>query len=162
LSALVESGNFREDLYYRLKVVTIELPSLKARQEDIHLLSQHFLRKFAAEQDKPEVRELAPEAIKALLAYDYPGNVRELANMIEHAVLLTKGSTVKLEDLPMPQKKTAEIPERDLETLPLKELERMHILRTLESTGGNRSQAARILGIERTTLYNKLKSYGLM
>lgn len=162
LPALVENGSFREDLYYRLKVVTIELPPLRARREDIPLLAQHFLRKFATEQDKSEVGGFAPEAMKALLGHDYPGNVRELANMIEHAVLLAKNSVIKLDDLPMPKETTGEGPGSDLENLPLKELERMHILRILEHTGGNRSEAARVLGIERTTLYNKLKSYGLM
>jgi DNA-binding NtrC family response regulator len=162
LPALVEKGAFREDLYYRLNVVTIELPPLSARQEDIPLLAEHFLKKFAAEQNKPEVREFAPETMKALLARDYPGNVRELANTIEHAVLLTKDSTVEPENLPAPRERDAGAPEVGFKTLPLKEMEKVHILRTLEHTGGNRSQAARILGIERTTLYNKLKSYGLV
>ncbi len=162
LPTLVERGDFREDLFYRLKVVAIELPPLRARQEDIPLLAQHFLKKFAVEQDKPEVCQFAPGAMKALLAHDYPGNVRELANIIEHAVLLAKNSVVEFEDLPIQQKREGQAPATTYENLPLKELERMHILKTLEQTGGNRSQTARILGIERTTLYNKLKSYGLM
>jgi DNA-binding NtrC family response regulator len=163
LPALVESGAFRKDLFYRLKVVEIELPPLKERQEDIPLLARHFLQKFAAEQDKSEVSEFSTEAMKALLAHDYPGNVRELANMIEHAVLLAGKPVIELDDLPVARQDTAaRAPDSEVESLSLKELERRYILRTLERTNGNRSQAARILGIERGTLYNKLKSYGLM
>jgi DNA-binding NtrC family response regulator len=162
LPALIESGAFREDLFYRLNVVTIELPPLRQRKEDIPLLAQHFLEKFSAEQDKPQVETFSPRAMKALLGHDYPGNVRELANMVEHALLLTKDTQITLEDLPTPRKQAAETPADSFNALSLKKVEKIHILRTLEHTGGNRSEAARILGIERATLYNKLKSYGLM
>ncbi len=162
LPSLVKSGAFREDLFYRLNVVTIELPPLRERREDIPLLTQHFLEKFSAEQNKPEIEGFAPEVLKALLEYDYPGNVRELANMVEHAVLMAGGTQVTLEDLPKPQKALDDTYAQPPAGLTLREVERIQIEKTLEQTKGNRSKAARILGIERATLYNKLKAYGLM
>jgi len=153
----VTSGQFREDLYYRLNVVTIELPPLREREEDIPLLAQHFLKKFAVENQK-DITGFSPEATDFLLKYEWPGNVRELENAIERAVILAKNSYIKVADLPsenlLPTHST--IPRGSL-----REVEGERILTVLGETGGNYSEAARILGISRVTLYNKVKAYGL-
>jgi two-component system response regulator AtoC len=152
------SEQFREDLYYRLNVVTIELPPLRERQEDIPLLAQHFLKKFAVENQK-EITGFSPEAADLLLRYEWPGNVRELENAIERAVILAKNSQVEIIDLPQENLLlTHSVPaERNLS-----EVEREHIMNVLSETGGNYSQAARILGISRATLYNKIGAQGLV
>jgi len=162
LPELVQAGRFRTDLYYRLNVVNINLPPLRERREDIPLLAKHFMDMFASEQNKPEIEGFAPEAIKTLMEWNYPGNVRELENIIENAVLLTRNTIISDEDLPKQPDLSSEISIERTDNLSLKELERRHILKILESTGGNRSKAAKILGIERATLYNKLKTYGIM
>jgi two-component system response regulator AtoC len=159
LPTLVNNDIFRKDLFYRLNVVTIELPPLRQREEDIPLLARHFLAKFTAEQNKPEVEDFDAEAMKKLLKHDYPGNVRELANMVERAVLLSTGSNVTAEDLTVPEISQAAQTPYLHSGKTIREVEKAHILRTLGETKGNRSEAARILGIERATLYNKLKSY---
>jgi len=153
----VAGGQFREDLYYRLNVVTIELPPLRERQEDIPLLAHHFLKKFALENQK-EVTDFSPEATDFLLKYEWPGNVRELENAIERAVILAKNPYIDAADLPMESPKLARqaTPEQSLE-----DVEKNHILRVLEENNRNYSQAARVLGISRVTLYNKVKTYGL-
>ncbi len=153
----VADGQFREDLYYRLNVVTIELPPLRERKEDIPLLAQHFLKKFAAENQK-EITGFSPEATDFLLKYEWPGNVRELENAIERAVILAKNSYIEVADLPRENVLLAHSapPGRSL-----KEIERERILNVLGETSKNYSEAARILGISRVTLYNKLKAYGL-
>jgi two-component system response regulator AtoC len=152
------SEQFREDLYYRLNVVTIELPPLRERQEDIPLLAQHFLKKFAVENQK-EITGFSPEAADLLLRYEWPGNVRELENAIERAVILAKNSHVEIIDLPQENLLPAH-------SVPagrnLSEVEREHIMNVLSETGGNYSQAARILGISRATLYNKIGAQGLV
>lgn len=156
LRKAIEKQEFREDLYYRLNVVNIELPPLRERKEDIPLLAEHFLHKFAMENRK-EVTELSPEAIESLLAYDWPGNVRELENAIERAIILSKDSPIT----------TADLPQENLSLVGaasigknLKEVEKSHILNVLRETGENYSEAARILGVSRMTLYNKAKEYG--
>ena len=153
----VADGQFREDLYYRLNVVTIELPPLRERKEDIPLLAQHFLKKFAVENQK-EITGFSPEATDFLLKYEWPGNVRELENAIERAVILAKNSYIEVADLPRENVLLAHSapPGRSL-----KEIERERILNVLDETSKNYSEAARILGISRVTLYNKLKAYGL-
>jgi len=153
----VASGQFREDLYYRLNVVTIELPPLRERKEDIILLAQHFLKKFAAENQK-ELTSFSPEATNFLLNYEWPGNVRELENAIERAVILAKNSYIEAADLPQENLLLAH---SALPGKSLKEVERERILSVLSETGRNYSEAARILGISRVTLHNKVKSYGL-
>jgi two-component system, NtrC family, response regulator AtoC len=157
LRKAVENQEFREDLYYRLNVVNIELPPLRERQEDIPLLAEHFLHKFASENRK-EVAGFAPDTMEFLLDYDWPGNVRELENAIERAVILAKDNLIAIADLPQkgmsPSRSTA--PGRKL-----KEVEKDHILNTLRETGENYSEAARILGISRMTLYKKAKDYGV-
>jgi DNA-binding NtrC family response regulator len=153
----IASGRFREDLYYRLNVVNIELPPLRERREDIPLLAQHFLKKFAVENQK-EIAGFSPEATDFLLRYDWPGNVRELENTIERAVILAQNPLIEVADLPqqnlVPAHPTS--PESSL-----KQVEKNHILNVLIETGGNYTEAARILGISRMTLYNKAKAYGL-
>ncbi len=151
------NGQFREDLYYRLNVVPIELPSLRERTEDIPLLAQHFLKKFAVENQK-EIIDFSPEATDFLLRYEWPGNVRELENAIERAVILTKNSYIEATDLAQENLLMAHLapPGRSL-----KEVERERILNVLNETGGNRSETARILGISRATLYNKIREYEL-
>ena len=153
----IEKGEFREDLYYRLNVVTIELPPLRERKEDIPLLAQHFLNKFAQENHK-EITEFSPEAMEFLLSYDWPGNIRELENAIERAVILAKDSLITIAGLPqknMPLARSA-MPRKNL-----REVEKDHILNVLSETGGNYSEAARILGITRMTLYKKARECSL-
>ena len=157
LKMAIEKGGFREDLYYRLNVVTIELPPLRERKEDIPLFAQHFLRKFAQENQK-EVTEFSPEAMQLLLNYDWPGNVRELENAIERAVILAKDSLITIPDLPYENMSPTRLVAAGKE---LREVEKNHILNVLSQTGGNYSEAARILGITRMTLYNKVREYGL-
>jgi len=157
LRKAVERGEFREDLYYRLNVVTIEVPPLRERREDIPLLAQHFLKKSALENQK-KISGFSPEASKFLLSYDWPGNVRELENAIERAVILAKNTLITIHDLPRPESAVAHL------TPPQKELDEVvknHIAEVLSQTGGNYSQAARILGISRMTLYHKVKEFGL-
>jgi DNA-binding NtrC family response regulator len=158
LEASIRSGGFRQDLYFRLNVVQIKLPALRERKSDIPLLVTAFLDKFSDPQ-RP-VRTISEDAMRRLIAYDWPGNVRELENAIERAVALGSGPIVHVADLPSSlQYPTSErAPERD-ELLPLEELERRAILRTLRETSGDKLAAARILGIGKTTLYRKLKQY---
>jgi len=153
----IASGQFREDLYYRLNVVTIELPPLRERKEDIPLLAEHFLAKFAVENQK-EVIGFSPEATDYLLKYDWPGNVRELENAVERAVILTQNSYVDVAELAQGSLILAHsVPGQER----LAEVEKDHILTIINEAGGNYSKAARILGISRVTLYNKIKAYGL-
>ena len=157
LKRAIAAGEFREDLYYRLNVVTIELPPLRERKEDVPLLAQHFLSKFALE-NKKEITGFSPEATEFLLGYDWPGNVRELENAIERAVILAKDSLITVADLPQENISLARSSPIGKK---LKETEKNHILNVLSETGGNYSEAARILGITRMTLYNKAREYGL-
>jgi len=153
----IANGQFREDLYYRLNVVTIELPPLRERKEDIPLLAEHFLKKFAVENQK-EVIDFSPTANDFLLNYDWPGNVRELENAIERAVILAKNNYIEVADLPQESliKTHSSVPGESLE-----KIEKNHILNTLKETDGNLSKAAKILGISRVTLYNKIRAYKL-
>ena len=153
----VASGQFREDLYYRLNVVTIELPPLRERKEDIRLLAQHFLKKFALENQK-EISGFSPEVTDFLLKYQWPGNVRELENTIERSVILAQNSYIEVADL---LQKNSPLVSSALTGRSLREVERSHILNILSETGGNYSEAARILAISRATLYNKAKVYDL-
>ncbi len=155
LKAMVEQGKFREDLYYRLNVVTIDLPPLRSRREDILPLAEHFLRKYAKENNKP-VGSFSAEAIEFMLNYDWRGNVRELENMVERGVVLSKNKTITLAEFPQELIRPAAAEGRTLSTL-----EKNHILRVLEETGGNIVRTAKILGIHRMTLYNKLKKHGI-
>jgi len=157
LRRAIANGQFREDLYYRLNVVAIELPPLRERKEDIPLLAQHFLRKFALDNQK-NIIDFSPEAIKFLLDYDWPGNIRELENAIERAVVLSKANSITIADLPhenLSLTGSASIGKN------IKEVEKNHIINVLCETSGNYSEAARILGISRMTLYNKVKEFDL-
>jgi DNA-binding NtrC family response regulator len=151
-------GNFRQGLYFRLNVVQIKLPALRERKSDIPLLVTSFLDKFCDPQ-RP-ARTISEDATRRLISYDWPGNVRELENAIERAVALGSGPILHVADLPSDlQYPTSErAPGKD-ELLPLEELERRAILRTLRQTTGDKPVAARILGIGMTTLYRKLKQY---
>lgn len=156
LQAAIKSGQFREDLYYRLNVVTIDLPPLRERVEDIPLLAEHFLKGFAAENQK-NISSFSTEVIGFLLKYPWPGNVRELENTIERAVILAPGSEIQLADL---LQKNSPLAKQISSGQSLREAEREHILNILNESGDNLSRAARILGISRATLYNKVKTYG--
>jgi DNA-binding NtrC family response regulator len=155
LKAMTETGQFREDLYYRLNVLTIHLPPLRERKEDILPLAGHFLRKYAAENDK-RISGFSPELVELMLGYSWPGNVRELENMVERGVILTPGDEITLAEAA--QDMAAATP---LEGDTIGAVVRNHILKVLRQTDGNISESARILGIQRMTLYNKLKKYDL-
>jgi len=155
LKKAVERGEFREDLFYRLNVVTLNLPPLRDRREDIPLLAEHFLRKFAVENQR-EIKGFSPEAMDFLLQYDWPGNVRELENMVERAVILSKGDIIGIECLN--EQKPAAL---NVDNKSLKEVEKAHIIQVLKQTKGNFSQAAKVLGVTRMTLYNKLKAHSI-
>lgn len=155
LRAKVMEGQFREDLYYRLKVVTINLPPLKDRREDILPLAEHFLKKYSEENNRGIIN-FAPEVIEFMLHYAWPGNVRELENIVEHGVILSKNNTITLAELPSDIIQPISTEEKTIEAVT-----RNHILKVLEETKGNISKAAEILGVRRMTLYNKLKKYNL-
>jgi len=157
LQTLVHEGKFRSDLYYRLNVIGIQLPALRERPEDIELLAQHFLRKFAGRMRKP-VAALSPAALRQLRQYGWPGNVRELENVLERAVALTGSATIDIIDLPAPLREPARST-NGAARLPLKEIERQYILDTVTACNDNYDEAARVLGIGRTTLWRKLKNY---
>jgi two-component system response regulator HydG len=171
LSAEVAAGRFREDLYYRLNVVRVEVPPLRDRGEDIPLLAQHFLEKYA-EKNRKRVRGLSPLAMDILLKHPWPGNVRELENVIERAVILLTAETITDKELPptltrpyfeaRPAPEPSEpLPAGPRVPRPLEEIEKAAILETLAATGGNKSETARLLKISRKTLHNKLKEYGV-
>jgi DNA-binding NtrC family response regulator len=158
LDAAVRQGQFRQDLFFRLNVVQLKLPSLRERKSDIPLLVNSFLEKFA--DAKAGVRSISEDAMSRLLAYDWPGNVRELEHAIERGVALGSGPVLQVEDLPssLPHGSRKPMTPSD-ELLPLDELERRAILRALQESGGDKLAAARVLGIGKTTLYRKLKQY---
>jgi len=158
LEAAVRTGNFRQDLFFRLNVVQIKMPPLRDRKGDIPLLVNSFLEKFS-DADAP-TRTISEDAMIRLMAYDWPGNVRELENAIERAIALGTGPILHVGDLPSNlQYGTGErLPQND-ELLPLDELERRAIMRALRESGGDKLAAARLLGIGKTTLYRKLKQY---
>lgn len=163
LSKLIEEGKFREDLYYRLNVIPIHIPPIRKRKDDIPLLINHFLKRYA-EREHKNVISISPEAIKTLTGYHWPGNVRELENIIERAIILTSKNTILPEDFPPiireTHRRTQDV-EVDLEEKTLEEVEKHHILKTLEKFTWNQKQASEILGISTTTLWRKLKSYGI-
>jgi two-component system response regulator HydG len=158
LETAIRSGAFRQDLYFRLNVVQIKLPPLRERKSDIQLLVISFLEKFS--DPHGPTRTISDDAMRRLIAYDWPGNVRELENAIERAVAMGSGPIVHVGDLPsnLHYPSSERVPDKD-ELLPMEELERRAILRTLRETGGDKLAAARMLGIGKTTLYRKLKQY---
>ena len=170
LAYQINQGGFREDLYYRLNVVELKVPPLSDRREDIPLLADHFLEMFAAKNRK-EIKGFTPGAMDNLIRYDWPGNVRELMNAIERAVVLARTSYLDEADFPFmrdfskahnPQ--SSNRPDAPLlqGEVPLAEIEKTAILKTLEAADGNKSETARRLGITRKTLHKKLKAYGVM
>lgn len=161
LEEAAKRGEFRQDLFYRLNVVPVRLPDLKDRREDIPLLVFHFLQKFAQQHGEPP-RRFANDAMRVLMTHAWPGNVRELENAVEHALTMGKGEILLPEDLPV----SVTAPERDivqeatLDDVTLAELERRYILRILEKMGGHQIKTSRVLGIDRRTLYRRLRQYG--
>ena len=166
LEEMVEDKRFREDLYYRINVIHVPLPPLRARGGDVLLLAHHLLRHYAAVFDK-KVVGISTAAAERLLTYDWPGNVRELSNCLERAVALANFEEIQVDDLPdkiraaatrrHPTLSGTEIPE----LLTLEEIERRHVIRVLEACEGNRTDAAKVLGLDRKTLYRKLLRWGV-
>ena len=165
LEAAIKEGTFREDLYFRIKGVELHLPPLRARREDVPLLARHFAAQIAKRLER-STPDLAEDTLQALSAFDWPGNVRQLANAIQNAVVLTEGDLVEPRHLPTEIREAAGLPtntEASLENLPLNldQLEKHAIRNALSVAAGNREQAAKMLGIGERTLYRKLKDYGL-
>jgi len=167
LERSVEAGEFRKDLYFRLQVVELEIPPLRERSHDIPLLAQFFLKRFARKTGRP-LKNFSPAALESLTTYQWPGNIRELQNTIERAVILSAGDVIHVPDIQLSALGngpiTATIPTApaepgDYQVISLDELEHRHIMATLDYTNWNKSQAAQLLGIERSTLDRKLKRY---
>lgn len=162
LSEEVSSGRFRADLFYRLNVISLHVPPLRQRREDIPALVEHFVSIFRERFNRPAL-DLSPEARQRLEAYDWPGNVRELRNAVERAAALATSDRIEAEQiLPAAARQAAggQPPVQNGATVTLDEIERQHILRVLEESGGNRERAAAVLGISARTLYRKLREYG--
>ena len=160
----IQAGRFREDLYYRLNVVTLHVPPLRERREDIPLIAQHFLTLFA-EKNHKNIKGFTPRAMDRLLKYNWPGNVRELMNAVERGVVLSRSEYLDEEEFSLvlqDQPRSAEPPVLHITAPSLDAVEKETILRALETSGGNKSEAARRLGITRRTLHLKLKKYGMM
>ncbi|HTP52799.1 MAG TPA: sigma-54 dependent transcriptional regulator [Anaeromyxobacteraceae bacterium] len=160
LRKAVAEGSFREDLFYRLNVIPVTLPPLRERKEDIPILVDHFLDRLEAELKRRV--QVSPEAMAALLAHDWPGNVRELRNVLERGAVVAQGDVIKPSDLGLaPSAARPASANAPGEPPTLEDVERRHIAEVLQHTGGNVSQAARLLAIDRVTLYNKIKKFGL-
>jgi DNA-binding NtrC family response regulator len=157
LQAAVKTGSFREDLYWRLNVVHVHIPPLRERPEDVPVLAEQFLAKFAQSMSRKPMR-FSPEAQKALAAYPWPGNVRELQNAIERAVVVGRGDAVRAEDLPL---RVTQAAAGGPGPGSLAEAERAHVLSVLDASGWNITRAARVLDVDRVTLYNKIRKYEL-
>lgn len=163
LSSLVDQEKFREDLYYRLKVIEISIPPLRERREDIPQLVEVFLVRYA-EKNRKQISHVSDEAMKSLMEYSWPGNVRELEHSIERAVALTKTSVLYPEDLPREIRQVAAAPSgttAGAAANSLEDIEKLHILKVLQENGYNKSKAADALGIDRATLYRKASRYGI-
>lgn len=156
LEQAIKQGSFREDLYYRLNVISFTMPPLREHKEDIPLLAEHFLHRFAQDTNKP-VDQITREALDDMMLYDWPGNVRELANAVERAVVVGRGRRITPGDLPIFRPEHLPPPKGRT----LKEVEIAHLGNILNETGWNVSKSAGILGIDRSTLYDKIKRYGL-
>ena len=157
LEAAIKAGTFREDFYFRVNVFTIDIPPLRERRTDIPLLAQHFVDRFARQMDK-RITGVSPAAMELLAAHDWPGNVRELSNAIERAMVVGTPPLIRPEDLPVRPARPAAAAAGDVS---LAEIERRHIADVLLRTGWNISRTADILEIDRATIYNKIKRYGL-
>ncbi len=155
LGELTQRGGFREDLYYRINVLPIEIPPLRNRHDDVLILTLHFAERYAAEMGKA-VPRFTDRALETLRIYPWPGNVRELENVVQRLVLLAEEDRIDAPDLPVLMRCTSTVPGNDLR--PLAEVEHDHVLRVLHAAGGNKSRAAQILGIDRKTLRAKVQS----
>jgi DNA-binding NtrC family response regulator len=162
LKGEVERGSFRQDLYYRINVVTLQVPTLAERTDDIPLLCQHFLQKFAEVQGK-QIEKIAPEVMELLLEYEFPGNIRELENIMERAVTLCAGGVIEMPHLPLdfqlPHFQVQRHQRKEFHTL--EENEKEYIAWVVKQVNGNKTKAAEILGIDRVSLWRKLKRYEL-
>ncbi|MEZ5083621.1 MAG: sigma-54 dependent transcriptional regulator [Bacteroidales bacterium] len=154
LKTLVENGTFREDLYYRLNVVNITIPPLRKRIQDIPVLVDHFINKYCVSMSR-NIMTIDPAALRRLEEYEFPGNVRELENMIERAIVIGNGKEIRLKDLPFGN----EIISNSNESL--HDIERKYVQQILDKYGWNISRSAKALKVDRVTLYNKIKKYGL-
>jgi DNA-binding NtrC family response regulator len=164
LKELIKHEQFREDLFYRLNVISIHVPDLKDRPEDIPILIEHFMKKYGEQFGKPNIR-ITHEASACLLKYSWPGNVRELENVIERSIALSSGEEIDTKDLPehLFQMKAGDlIDDLATENMPLTEVEKRYIVKVLQRTNWHQSKAAQILGIDRKTLYRKIKEYNLV
>ncbi|MFO7153324.1 MAG: sigma 54-interacting transcriptional regulator, partial [Bacillota bacterium] len=163
----IEAGEFREDLYYRLNVINLHIPPLRKRKEDIPVLTQYFLNHYNSEYSK-NIQSISDETMELLLSYQWPGNVRELKNAVEHAVAVADIRDTALQPRHLPPEITggkidtgkSQTASKEGQKVSLEEFEKQHILKVLESVNWNKSLAAKILGISRQTLYNKLRRYG--
>jgi len=154
LKAMVDSGEFREDLFYRLNVFSLKIPPLRERAKDIQPLVEHFIKVYAEQMNKP-TKQIGKRALKALQSYAFPGNVRELENLIERAIVIGTGDTIRLKDLPLEQTRPAPSWES------IQEMEQHHIQTILDKYAWNISKSAKALGVDRVTLYSKIKKYKL-
>lgn len=155
----IKTGGFRDDLFYRISVVKIEIPPLRERKEDITEFAEYFIEFYSRKLNR-NINKISPDFLYALKTYNFPGNIRELRNIIERAVILSDGKSLNVDLLP----KDISSSEKNIysnSTKNLEEIEKIHILSVLEETGGNKTKAAEILGIGLTTLYRKLQSYGI-
>jgi two-component system response regulator HydG len=159
----IRAGNFRSDLYYRLNVISLHLPPLRQRRDDIPLLAEHFLSRIAAGRNEPP-KHLSDDAVEALAEYNWPGNVRELENALERSIILTPGEVIDIDALPERVTERRTEPLVSTRTPPnptLEAVERAYIMWVLQSESGNKSRAAEVLGIDPSTLYRKLSRYGV-
>ncbi len=156
LEDAVKDRIFREDLYYRLNVISFQMPPLRERKDDIPLLTDHFLRRFSQETNKP-IDKISREAMDEMMIYEWPGNVRELENAIERGVVVGKARSIQPEDLPIFH--SDHVPSSNERSL--KEIQKVHIIQTLEDTNWNVSKTSKILGIDRSTLYSKIKQFNI-
>ncbi len=164
VEAALKDGRLREDLYFRINTITIRVPALRDRLEDLAPLCQHFIQKFTARHGR-QVRVASPDAYQRLMRHHWPGNVRELENVIERGVLVARGDEIGADDLPDTLTELAPSVETTREGIPshltLAEIERLAILQTLQRTNWNKQEAAQLLGLYRPTLYSKMKRYGI-
>ena len=160
LDAAVKNGRFREDLFYRLNVINIRVPPLRERRDDLSQLIEHFLKHYSVKHGR-DVQRVSPAARSVLKAYDFPGNARELANIIERAVIVANGRTIDEKDLPAGLSAAVSAQQRKAKPQSLAQVEAAYISETLTATGGNKTEAARILGISRKNLYEKIARYRL-
>jgi len=158
LDAAVKAGRFREDLFYRLNVINIRVPPLRERKEDLSQLIQHFLKHYSAKHGR-NVQRVSPEALAVLKTYEYPGNARELANVIERAVIVATGKKLEAQDLPVGLSAAVTAQQRKTRPQSLAEMEAVYISEILAATAGNKTECARILGISRKNLYEKIARY---